>query len=137
MLVRENLPFVVTYEAVLDALGDRTRRQIVEHLRGGPLAVGELAARMPISRPAVSQHLTVLRNSGLVQYEEHGTRNVYRLDLTGLDGLRTWIDSFWQTVLDRYAEHVRQDGAQRQAESGRAESGRAESGPSARELPDA
>lgn len=128
---------MATYEEVLDALGDRTRRQIVEHLRGGPLSVGELAARMPISRPAVSQHLTVLRNSGLVQYEEHGTRNVYQLDLSGLDGLRTWVDSFWQTVLERYAEHVRHDGAQRQAEPGRAEPGQAEPEPSAKELPDA
>jgi DNA-binding transcriptional ArsR family regulator len=109
---------VATYEAVLDALGDRTRRRIVEHLRGGPHSVSELAAMLPVSRPAVSQHLAVLRNSGLVRYQEHGTRNVYQLDLAGLDGLRVWIDSFWQAVLDRYAEHVRQDAAHREEEPG-------------------
>jgi DNA-binding transcriptional ArsR family regulator len=107
--VRENLPFVETYEAVLEALGDRTRRQIVHRLRAGPSSVGELAAALPVSRPAVSQHLTVLRRSGLVRYEELGTRNVYRLDPAGLTELRTWLDSFWETALDRYAERVARD----------------------------
>jgi DNA-binding transcriptional ArsR family regulator len=100
---------VETYEAVLDALGDRTRRQLVQLLRAGPSSVGELAAAMPVSRPAVSQHLTVLRNSGLVSYTELGTRNVYRLDPAGLDELRAWLDGFWETALDRYAQHVRDD----------------------------
>jgi DNA-binding transcriptional ArsR family regulator len=108
-LVRENLPFVETYEAVLEALGDRTRRQIVHRLRSGPLSVGELAAAMPVSRPAVSQHLSVLRRSGLVSYEELGTRNVYRLDPAGLSELRTWLDGFWDVALDRYAQRVRED----------------------------
>jgi DNA-binding transcriptional ArsR family regulator len=111
--VRENLPFVETYEAVLEALGDRTRRQIVHRLRAGPASVGELAAVMPVSRPAVSQHLTVLRRSGLVSYEELGTRNVYRLDPAGLSELRAWLDGFWETALDRYAQRVREDGAAR------------------------
>jgi DNA-binding transcriptional ArsR family regulator len=102
---------VNTYEAVLDALGDRTRRHIVEYLRSGPSSVGELAARLPVSRPAVSQHLTVLRRSGLVRYDERGTRNIYRLDPAGLDGLRAWLDGFWQTALDSYAEAVRGDAA--------------------------
>jgi DNA-binding transcriptional ArsR family regulator len=106
-LVRENLPFVETYEAVLEALGDRTRRQIVHRLRLGPLSVGELAAALPVSRPAVSQHLSVLRRSGLVAYEELGTRNVYRLDPAGLSELRTWLDGFWDAALDRYAQRVR------------------------------
>jgi DNA-binding transcriptional ArsR family regulator len=83
---------VETYEAVLEALGDRTRRQIVHRLRAGPSSVGELAAALPVSRPAVSQHLTVLRRSGLVRYEELGTRNVYRLDPAGLSELRAWLD---------------------------------------------
>jgi DNA-binding transcriptional ArsR family regulator len=104
---------VNTYETVLDALGDRTRRQIVEQLRGGPSSVGELAARLPVSRPAVSQHLTVLKRSGLVSYEERGTRNIYRLDPVALGSLRAWLDSFWQTALDRYAEAVRQDTVRR------------------------
>lgn len=71
--------------------------------------MGELAAALPVSRPAVSQHLTVLRRSGLVSYDEHGTRNVYRLDAAGLTELRAWLDTFWETVLDRYADRVRQD----------------------------
>jgi DNA-binding transcriptional ArsR family regulator len=102
---------VETYEAVLEALGDRTRRQIIHRLRAGPSSVSELAAALPVSRPAVSQHLTVLRRSGLVSYEEFGTRNVYRLDLAGLIELRAWLDGFWETALDRYAERVRQDSA--------------------------
>jgi DNA-binding transcriptional ArsR family regulator len=102
---------VETYEAVLEALGDRTRRQIVHRLRAGPSSVGELAAVLPVSRPAVSQHLTVLRRSGLVSYEGLGTRNVYRLDPAGLGELRAWLDGFWEDVLDRYAERVREDSA--------------------------
>ena len=107
--VRENLRFVETYEAVLEALGDRTRRQIVNRLRVGPASVGELAAAMPVSRPAVSQHLTVLRRSGLVSYSELGTRNVYRLNPAGLSELRAWLDGFWEAALDRYAQRVRED----------------------------
>ena len=98
-----------TYEAVLEALGDRTRRQIVHRLRGGPLPVGELAAALPVSRPAVSQHLAVLRRSGLVRYDEAGTRNLYRLDPSGLSELRAWLDGFWDAALDRYAQRVRDD----------------------------
>jgi DNA-binding transcriptional ArsR family regulator len=107
--VRENLRFVETYEAVLDALGDRTRRLIVDRLRAGPSSVGDLAAALPVSRPAVSQHLTVLRRSGLVSYDQLGTRNVYRLDPSGLTELRAWLDTFWATALGRYADRVRQD----------------------------
>ena len=102
---------------VLEALGDRTRRQIVDALRRGPSSVGDLAARLPVSRPAISQHLTVLRRSHLVTYEEFGTRNVYRLDTTGLEVLRAWTDSFWQTVLDSYADRVRADSAAVAAEA--------------------
>lgn len=101
---------------VLEALGDRTRRQIVETLRHGPSSVRDLAARLPVSRPAISQHLTVLRRCHLVTYEEFGTRNVYRLDTTGLEVLRAWTESFWQAVLDSYAERVRADQAGRAAE---------------------
>lgn len=107
--VRDNLRFVDTYEAVLDALGDRTRRKIVASLRRGPASVVELAAQVPVSRPAISQHLQVLRRSRLVAYEEVGTRNVYRLDPAGLDDLGAWLDGFWTTALDRYAARVRRD----------------------------
>ena len=106
-----------TYEAVLEALGDRTRRQIVDRLRAGPSSVGELAAALPVSRPAVSQHLTVLRRSGLVRYDELGTRNVYRLDPAGLSELRAWLDGFWEAALDRYAQRPRED-SEDSAESG-------------------
>ena len=102
-----------TYETVLEALGDRTRRQIVASLRVGPASVGELADRLPVSRPAISQHLRVLHRSRLVTYEEVGTRNVYRLDTAGLDELGTWLDGFWDTALNRFAEHVRNDNARR------------------------
>lgn len=98
-----------TYEAVLDALGDRTRRKILASLRRGPASVAELAAQVPVSRPAISQHLQVLRRSRLVTYEEVGTRNVYRLDPAGLDQLGAWLDGFWTTALDRYAAGVRRD----------------------------
>src|SRR5579864_2820594 len=107
--VRDNLRFVDTYEVVLDALGDRTRRMIVASLRRGPASVVELAAQVPVSRPAISQHLQVLRRSQLVTYEEVGTRNVYRLDPAGLDHLGAWLDGFWTTALDRYAARVRRD----------------------------
>jgi DNA-binding transcriptional ArsR family regulator len=119
VFVRINLRFVETYEAVLEALGDSTRRRIVDMLRrGGPSSVAELAARLPISRPAVSQHLTILRRSRLVTYEESGTRNVYRLDPAGLRDLRTWMDGFWQEALDAYAEAARKDARQHGDEKG-------------------
>ena len=83
----------------LDALGDPTRRSIVERLRGGPRAVGELADGLPVSRPAVSQHLRVLREAGLVTERRDGTRRLYRLDPDGLARLRAEIDDFWSDAL--------------------------------------
>lgn len=113
-LVSGNLPFVGTYgllEAagpVLDALGDPTRRVILETLRrGGPSSVTALAERVPVSRPAISQHLKVLGAVGLVDHESRGTRNIYRVDLAGLDELREWLDQFWGDALDAYADHIR------------------------------
>lgn len=111
--VRANLRFVETYESVLEALGDRTRRQIIASLKDGPASVGELAGRLPVSRPAISQHLQVLHRSRLVTYQEFGTRNVYRLDTAGLHDLDAWLDGFWQNALGRFAEHVRQDKTRR------------------------
>jgi DNA-binding transcriptional ArsR family regulator len=95
---------VATYEDVLDALGDRTRRRIVDVLRQRPAAVGEIATAIPVSRPAISQHLQVLRRSGLVTYEDVGTRNIYRLDPAGIEGLRAWADGFWEAALESYAD---------------------------------
>jgi DNA-binding transcriptional ArsR family regulator len=106
---------VATYELVLDALGDRTRRQIVEVLRAGPAAVGDLAERIPVSRPAISQHLRVLRACQLVDYESIGTRNVYRLDPAGIREVRVWLDGFWDTVLDQFAQYAAEQSAKEPA----------------------
>jgi DNA-binding transcriptional ArsR family regulator len=93
---------------VLDALGDPTRRAILDALRrGGPTSVAGLAARVPVSRPAISQHLKVLRLAGLVNHEPQGTRNIYRIDRTGLAEVREWLDKFWGEALEAFAEHVR------------------------------
>ena len=95
---------MVTHEEILDALGDRSRRRIVSTLLlTGPAPVARIAADLPVSRPAVSQHLRVLRECGLVAYEEIGTRNVYRLDRYGFDQLRAWLDEMWDTALDSFA----------------------------------
>ena len=88
--------------AVLDALGDATRREILERLHGGPLAVGVLAERLPVSRPAVSQHLRVLKDAGLVVETVAGTRRLYRIDRTGLVTVRTYLDQLWATALDNF-----------------------------------
>jgi DNA-binding transcriptional ArsR family regulator len=89
------------------ALGDATRREILELLRRRPCAVGEVADALPVSRPAVSQHLKVLHDAGLVAFTSRGTRNVYHLDPGGLEPLRGWLDGFWQDALDRFADYVR------------------------------
>jgi DNA-binding transcriptional ArsR family regulator len=83
----------------LDALGDGTRRQILERLRRGPMAVGELAAGLPVSRPAVSQHLRVLKRAGLVAERRNGTRRLYRVDTDGLAEVRDYFERFWTDVL--------------------------------------
>ncbi len=83
----------------MDALGDGTRRLILERLRGGPRAVGELAAELPVSRPAVSQHLRVLKEAGLVTDRRNGTRRLYRVDTDGLAEVRDYLESFWTDVL--------------------------------------
>lgn len=96
----------MSYETVLDALGDGTRRRIVERLAGGSLPVGEIARALPVSRPAVSKHLRVLQEAGLVTHEPAGTRNLYRLDPAGLEELRAWTEQHWENVLAHFAEHV-------------------------------
>ncbi len=83
----------------MDALGDGTRRQILERLRRGPMAVGELAQGLPVSRPAVSQHLRVLKGAGLVAERRDGTRRLYRVDTDGLAEVREYFESFWADVL--------------------------------------
>jgi DNA-binding transcriptional ArsR family regulator len=86
----------------LDALGDPTRRQVFELLRGGPRSVGELADELPVSRPAVSQHLRVLEGAGLVTHRRQGTRHLYELDTAGVAALRDWVDGFWSEALARF-----------------------------------
>jgi len=93
---------------ILDALGDRTRREIVERLRSGPLAVGELAARVSVGRPAVSKHLRVLEGAGLVTHASVGTRNLYALAPDGLAALQVWLAQTWDLTLAAFAARVRE-----------------------------
>ena len=97
----------------MDALGDGTRRRILERLRSGPCAVGELAAGLPVSRPAVSQHLRVLEQAGLASARSEGTRRIYVLDPGGLGSLRTYFDEFWNDVLGSFKEAVEGTGGER------------------------
>jgi len=91
---------VITYEvAPWDALGDGTRRAIFERLVERPRAVGELAGDLPVSRPAVSQHLRVLKSAGLVSDRAEGTRRVYAVNPAGLEALRADLDRFWTRAL--------------------------------------
>jgi DNA-binding transcriptional ArsR family regulator len=83
----------------MNALGDPTRRAIFEQLARGPMAVGELAKAMPVSRPAVSQHLRVLKAAGLVSERPNGTRRVYRVDRDGIAALRAYFEGFWDRAL--------------------------------------
>jgi DNA-binding transcriptional ArsR family regulator len=85
--------------AAMTALGDPTRQAILERLAGGPLAVGELAAELPVTRPAVSQHLKVLKDAGLVVDRKVGTRRLYQVDPQALADLRAYFDSFWDQAL--------------------------------------
>jgi DNA-binding transcriptional ArsR family regulator len=85
----------------LDALGNPVRRDILVALRGAPLAVGDIARRLPISRPAVSRHLRVLEDAGLVQMRDEGVRNVYTIRLQGFASVRDFLDGFWDTALAR------------------------------------
>ena len=92
----------MTYEIVLSALSDPTRRGILGLLRQGPRPVGELAERLPVSQPAVSQHLKVLREAGLVQAEKAGVRSIYHLRPGGLGPLRSYLDAFWGDALEAF-----------------------------------
>ena len=91
---------------MLDALGDPTRRAIFERLARGPLPVGELARGLPVSRPAVSQHLRVLKAAGLVSDEAIGTRRLYRVEPAGIAALRAYVEQFWTHALAAYKDAV-------------------------------
>ena len=88
------------------ALGDRTRRAIVLLLAAGPMSVGDLAAELPVTRPAVSQHLKVLKAAGLVSEEAEGTRRIYRLEAAGVAALREQLDDFWDRALGGFRRVV-------------------------------
>ncbi len=102
----------MTHQA-LDALGDPTRRAIFERLAEGPQAVGELARDLPVSRPAVSQHLKVLKDAGLVTDRRAGTRRIYQLDPAGVGALRAYLDGFWQRSLAAFKDAVERQEEQR------------------------
>jgi DNA-binding transcriptional ArsR family regulator len=93
----------VTYETAIAALADPTRRAIVERLRHGPLPVGDLARGMAVSRPAVSQHLRVLAEAGLLVARPCGARRIYALDPAGMEPVRRWLDALWDDALAQFA----------------------------------
>jgi|SRR5581483_3786819 len=100
----------MAYAVAMDALGDGTRREIMERLRRGPRPVGELAAELPISRPAVSQHLRVLKEAGLVTERRDGTRRIYGVEPKAIAELRAYFDSFWEQALAGFKQAAEQKG---------------------------
>jgi DNA-binding transcriptional ArsR family regulator len=96
----------IAHENAFAALADPTRRRVFEKLSSGPKSVGEIARGLPVSRPAVSQHLRVLKEAGLVANRADGTRRVYAIDPQGLGALRKWLDQFRNAALQAYAEEV-------------------------------
>jgi DNA-binding transcriptional ArsR family regulator len=92
----------MTYATALAVLADPTRRKVFERLRTGPRAVNALAAGLPVSRPAVSQHLKVLKEAGLVEERSEGVRRIYSVRREGLAELRDWLDSFWGDALEAF-----------------------------------
>jgi DNA-binding transcriptional ArsR family regulator len=96
----------MAYGKALQCLSDPTRRRVFERLRGGPKSVGVLALGLPVSRPAVSQHLKTLKDAGLVKDRSEGTRRVYYIDPDGLGDLRRWLDGFWDGALEAFKNEV-------------------------------
>ena len=110
----------MAYLNAFAALADPTRRAVFERLRAGPVSVGEIAAGLPVSRPAVSQHLKALREAGLVRHDVDGTRRLYEVDPKGLGELRAWLDRFWSDSLVAFkAEVERPKALSHRASSGR------------------
>jgi DNA-binding transcriptional ArsR family regulator len=97
---------VISYDVQLDALGDATRRGILARLLNGPLPVGELARSFPVSRPAISQHLRLLKLANLVVDRAEGTRRVYQLHPEGFNSLREYFDQFWNVALEAFKQTV-------------------------------
>lgn len=98
-----------TPAAALAALADPTRRQVFERLRSGPRTVGDLARGVPVSRPAVSQHLAVLKAAGLVRDTATGTHRVYEIDPKGLGAIRAWLDDLWGDALGRFGASLQDE----------------------------
>lgn len=98
----------MAYSSALRALADPTRRTILERLRKRPSPVGRLAAGLPVSRPAVSQHLKILKDAGLVRQQRAGTRRIYAVEPTGLAELRAYLEQFWGDVLGAFKAEVEQ-----------------------------
>ena len=96
----------MAYAKALECLSDPTRRRVFERLRAGPQSVGVLARGLPVSRPAVSQHLKALKAAGLVMDKSEGTRRVYHIDPDGLGELRRWLDQFWDDALEAFKKEV-------------------------------
>lgn len=103
----------MSYLHPLDALGDPTRRAVLDLVRERPRSVGEIAGVLPVSRPAVSKHLRVLKEAGLVTDEAHGTRRLYRVNREGAEVLRAYVDQLWDTALERYARAAKKRGGRR------------------------
>jgi len=99
----------MAYTNALAALANPTRRKVFEALRSGPRSVGAIAGGLPVSRPAVSQHLKVLRDAGLVAERSEGTRRIHFIDPKGLGELRAWLDGFWDNALAAFAREAERD----------------------------
>lgn len=97
------------HELQLNALGDVTRRAVLQRLRKGPLPVGKIASGLPVSRPAVSQHLRVLETAGLVRHETVGRNRLYRLDPRGFANLRRYFDDFWAEALESFRAKLEEE----------------------------
>jgi|SRR5512140_1141192 DNA-binding transcriptional ArsR family regulator len=100
------MAYAQTHANALSALADPTRRRVFERLKSGPKSVGAIARGMPVSRPAVSQHLRTLKEAGLVTDRPEGTRRVYFIDPQGLGALRKWLDQFWDDALAAFQAEV-------------------------------
>jgi DNA-binding transcriptional ArsR family regulator len=95
--------------AAFAALADPTRREVLERLASGPRAVGEIAEGLPVSRPAVSQHLKVLKAAGLVSDRQDGARRIYAIDPNGLGPMRAWLDQFWDKALEAFKAELERE----------------------------
>jgi DNA-binding transcriptional ArsR family regulator len=99
----------MAYAEVLTALSDPTRRAVFERLRKGPASVQQIADRLPVSRPAVSQHLKALKSAGLVRDEARGTARIYSIHTPGLRALRDWVEGFWDEALDSFKAYAEKE----------------------------